>query len=110
MSQNEARKNGGRTTAEISASRAKERRKRSIPVSKERRNQKAAVAAPAPDEKLTADQIEFMKAMYQYKRDNRWPFPTWTEVLEVLRALGYRKVATATSLPGLPSQGVSSKG
>ena len=43
-----------------------------------------------------------MKAMDQYKRDNRRPFPTWSEVLEVLRSLGYRKTETATALPGLP--------
>ena len=48
----------------------------------------------------TDDEIVFMKAMDQYKRDNRRPFPTWSEVLEVLRALGYRKVAEATALPG----------
>jgi hypothetical protein len=41
-----------------------------------------------------------MKAMDQYKRDNRRPFPTWSEVLEVLRALGYRRVAEPTALPG----------
>jgi hypothetical protein len=41
-----------------------------------------------------------MKAMDQYKRDNRRPFPTWSEVLEVLRALGYRKVEKPTALPG----------
>ena len=39
----------------------------------------------------TEDEIEFMRAMDLYKRDNRRPFPTWSEVLEVLRALGYRK-------------------
>ena len=43
-----------------------------------------------------------MKAMDQYKRANRRPFPTWSEVLEVLRSLGYRKVEAATVLPGLP--------
>ena len=42
-----------------------------------------------------------MRAMDQYKRDNRRPFPTWSEVLEVLRALGYRKVADPTVMPGL---------
>ena len=26
-----------------------------------------------------------MKAMERYKRENRRPFPTWSEVLEVLR-------------------------
>jgi len=41
-----------------------------------------------------------MKAMDRYKRENRRPFPTWSEVLEVLRSLGYRKVAEPTSLPG----------
>ena len=46
------------------------------------------------------EEIAFMKAMDQYKRDNRRPFPTWSEVLEVLRALGYRRVAEPTALPG----------
>ena len=51
------------------------------------------------------EEIAFMKAMDQYKRDNRRPFPTWSEVLEVLRALGYRKIAEPTVLPGLqPNQ------
>ena len=48
------------------------------------------------------EEIIFMKAMDQYKRANRRPFPTWSEVLEVLRALGYRKTAEPTALPGLP--------
>ena len=48
----------------------------------------------------TDEEIIFMKAMDQYKRDNRRPFPTWSEVLEVLRALGYRKVAERTAMPG----------
>ena len=43
---------------------------------------------------------EFMKAMDRYKRENRRPFPTWSEVLEVLRSLGYRRVAEPTALPG----------
>ena len=43
-----------------------------------------------------------MKAMDQYKRSNRRPFPTWSEVLEVLRSMGYRKTEVATALPGLP--------
>jgi len=40
-----------------------------------------------------------------HKRDNRRPFPTWSEVLEVLYSLGYRKVADATALPGLSPDG-----
>ena len=42
------------------------------------------------------DETEFMKAMDRYKRENRRPFPTWSEVLEVLRSLGYRHVAEPT--------------
>jgi hypothetical protein len=53
------------------------------------------------------DEINFMKAMDQYKRANRRPFPTWSEVLEVLHSLGYRKVAEATALPGNQATGAN---
>jgi hypothetical protein len=39
------------------------------------------------------EEIEFMKAMDDYKRRSGRQFPTWSEVLEVLRDLGYRKTA-----------------
>lgn len=39
------------------------------------------------------EEIEFMRAMDDYKRRSGRQFPTWSEVLEVLRDLGYRKVA-----------------
>ena len=42
-----------------------------------------------------------MRSMDLYKRLNRRPFPTWSEVLEVLRALGYRKVAEPSVMPGI---------
>ncbi|MFO0938425.1 MAG: hypothetical protein U0798_18130 [Gemmataceae bacterium] len=48
----------------------------------------------------TDEETDFMKAMDRYKRDNRRPFPTWSEVLEVMRSLGYRLVAEPTDLPG----------
>ena len=38
----------------------------------------------------TNDEIDFMKAMDQYKRENRRPFPTWSEVLEVVHSF-YRQ-------------------
>lgn len=91
--------------------RGTDRRKRSIPVAIERRSGKDRRAErgerrrqidPTTCERdYSGDEIEFMKAMDQYKRDNRRPFPTWSEVLEVLRALGYRKVAEPTQMPGL---------
>ena len=42
------------------------------------------------------DEVEFMTAMDDYKRRSGRMFPTWSEVLEVLRDLGYRKVAEPT--------------
>lgn len=39
----------------------------------------------------TADEIEFMKAMDDYKRSSGRQFPTWSEVLEVVRHLGYKR-------------------
>ena len=42
------------------------------------------------------DEVEFMKAMDDYKRRSGRQFPTWSEVLEVIRDIGYRKVAQAT--------------
>ena len=39
----------------------------------------------------TPDEIEFMRAMDQYKRTSGRQFPTWSEVLEVLLSLGYKR-------------------
>jgi hypothetical protein len=43
-------------------------------------------------------EIEFMRAMDDYKRKSGRPFPTWSEVLEVFTSLGYRKVADPSTL------------
>ena len=37
-----------------------------------------------------------MLAMKEYKQRSGRMFPTWSEVLEVLRELGYEKVAAST--------------
>src|SRR6201993_4965392 len=87
-----------------------DRRKRSIPVAVERRSGKdrrqqgerrRQIDPTTCERDYSDEEIVFMKAMDQYKRDNRRPFPTWSEVLEVLRALGYRKVAEPSAMPGL---------
>ncbi|MBN1124898.1 MAG: hypothetical protein JXA82_07815 [Sedimentisphaerales bacterium] len=52
----------------------------------------------AEEGEMTDDQFEFLMAIDEYKRANQRPFPTWTEVLEVIKALGYRKVAEPQSL------------
>lgn len=42
---------------------------------------------------MNEEQLEFIKAIDEYKRVNDRPFPTWTEVLDLMLYLGYRKVA-----------------
>jgi hypothetical protein len=48
-----------------------------------------------PDHVFTDDEVEFLSAVEAYKKDNRRPFPSWCEILRVLRSLGYRKVQPA---------------
>jgi len=47
----------------------------------------------AEEGQMSDEQFEFLVAIDEYKKRNTRPFPTWTEVLEVIKALGYRKVA-----------------
>ncbi|MCL2647769.1 MAG: hypothetical protein FWD61_12285 [Phycisphaerales bacterium] len=50
----------------------------------------------AEEGEMSDEQFEFVMAIDTYKRLNNRPFPTWTEVLEVVKQLGYRKVAAST--------------
>src|SRR6202051_1982135 len=106
------RQSEGRAADRRAAARrpAAERRKRDIPVALDRRTGKdrrergerrRQIDPTTCERDYNDEEITFMKAMDQYKRDNRRPFPTWSAVLEVLHALGYRRVAEATVLPGL---------
>ncbi len=56
---------------------------------------------------MSDEQFEFLMAIDEYKRKNTRPFPTWTEVLEVIKALGYRKVAEPQSLEQLKKEEVA---
>ncbi len=55
----------------------------------------------AEEGQMSQEQFDFLMAMDQYKQKNSRPFPTWTEVLEVIKALGYRKVADPQSIEQL---------
>jgi hypothetical protein len=94
----------------ITDQRRGDRRKRNIPVAVDRRSgtdrrnqgeRRRQIDPTTCERDYNEDEISFMKAMDQYKRDNRRPFPTWSEVLEVLHALGYRKVAAPAAMPGV---------
>ena len=52
----------------------------------------------AEEGEMTEEQFEFLMAVDEYKKVNKRPFPTWTEVLDIISALGYRKVAEPKDL------------
>jgi hypothetical protein len=45
------------------------------------------------DREYSAAELEFMQAIQTYKHVSGRLYPTWSEVLEVLKKLGYRKPA-----------------
>ncbi|MBN1489733.1 MAG: hypothetical protein JXA69_07435 [Phycisphaerae bacterium] len=51
------------------------------------------VRRAAEEGEITDELLEFVMAIDEYKRVNHKPFPSWSEVFEIIRYLGYRKVA-----------------
>ncbi len=49
----------------------------------------------AEEGELTKEQFLFLMAIEQFKKANAKTFPTWTDVLEVVRLLGYRKTCAS---------------
>jgi len=43
-----------------------------------------------PDQ-MPPEVLEFIQAIDAYKRVNQRPFPNWSEILEILKELGYEK-------------------
>ncbi|MEO0966128.1 MAG: hypothetical protein AAFY08_13550 [Planctomycetota bacterium] len=76
-------------------------------------------AKSAEEGEMSPEQFLFIKAIDAYKRVNQRPYPTWTEVLEVVRKLGYRKTASCeidlpscedwTEAPDAPAFGPSAQ-
>ena len=52
----------------------------------------------AEEGEMNPEQFEFVMAIEQYKKINKKPFPSFTEILEIAKALGYRKVADPRSI------------
>lgn len=78
---------------------AEDRRKQDIPVANDRRtNQRRKVQRRRQIDPTTCErdyteaEIEFMHALDAYKRANGRMFPTCSEILEVIRDLGYVRV------------------
>lgn len=47
----------------------------------------------AEEGEMTEEQFDFILAIEEYKKVNNRPFPSWTEILDIIKAIGYRKVA-----------------
>lgn len=47
-------------------------------------------AAPKPNE-MEPDVLEFIQAIDDYKRQAARPFPSWSEILEIVKRLGYER-------------------
>lgn len=64
----------------------------------------------AEEGEMTTEQFEFVMAIETYKKVNRKMFPTWTEVLEVIEQLGYKKVEARTiKLENVPEPELAKK-
>ena len=50
----------------------------------------------AEEGEMTGHQFEFVMAIQTYKKVNKRLYPTWTEILEIVHQLGYRKVQPRT--------------
>jgi len=51
------------------------------------------VRRAAEEGEITGELLDFIMAIDEYKRVNERPFPTWSEIFEIVQYLGYRKVA-----------------
>lgn len=51
---------------------------------------KPAPASTKPDQ-MPKDVLEFIQAIDDYKRVEGRPFPTWSEVLDIVKDLGYQQ-------------------
>jgi hypothetical protein len=58
---------------------------------------------PIDPEVLEVERVEFLRAMDRYKRKTGKTFPSWSEVLEVLRSIGWSSPARLNGMhPNLP--------
>ena len=64
-------------------------------------------------ESLSTEQLEFIKAIENYKNEKKKLFLSWSEVLDILKDLGYQKVAarrsTSTDASSSPERPVNAR-
>ncbi len=90
-----------------------EQRRKKEPVAVERRSierrkkvtRRRQIDPTTCERDYTIDEVEFMNALDDYKRTSGRMFPTCSEVLEVLRGLGYMKSTSDST--NTPPEGIS---
>lgn len=46
---------------------------------------------------LSSEELQFIKAIEKYKSENNKQFLSWTEVLKIVKELGYKRVSKKPS-------------
>jgi hypothetical protein len=85
--------------------RTNDRRVKEVPVAVERRQverrekvaRRRQIDPTTCEREYSDEEIEFMQAMDAYKRTSGRMFPTCSEILEVIREMGYVKAAPAAA-------------
>lgn len=67
-------------------------------VDRRRQDRRRQIDPTTCERDYSGSEVDFMKAMDDYKRKSGRPFPTWSEVLEVVISMGYRKVAEPSEM------------
>ena len=78
-----------------------DRRTTDAPIAVERRakvNRRRQIDPTTCERDYSGEEIEFMHALDQYKRTSGRMFPTCSEILEVIRGLGYQRRAAIDSI------------
>ena len=75
--------------------------RRAVPERRQKVERRRQIDPTTCERDYTDAEIEFMTAMDRYRRESGRPFPTWSEVLEVVRSLGYQKVEKLAESPAM---------
>jgi hypothetical protein len=94
-----------------------DRRQNDAPVAVERRlserrekvNRRRQIDPTTCERDYTNDEVEFMHALDAYKRSSGRMFPTCSEILEVLKGLGYQRTPACARAENIDAVAVASE-
>lgn len=89
----EKRKGDRRTDRQAGDRRAQTDRRGGLERRRGPGRRRGEVRRAAEEGEISGELMEFVLAIDEYKRINERPFPTHSEIFEIVKYLGYRKVA-----------------